>query len=129
MKMKILALCAVLFMACSAMHFVEPAAAVKMVDHGTKYYVMDHPKDIKVVWNAYQYNKNFMKINTVVYYKNHKGKYFKAYSYVTTIAKVTKSSVKVRSVDSSGYVFKYYKKTSLTAAQYYWRVYRSQCPI
>ena len=136
MKMKILALCAVLFITCSALHFVEPAAAAKMVDHGTKYYTIAHPNDTKFVWKTYQYkkhgklNNNFIKAIMTVYLKNSKGKYVENYKFITAISKINKSTLKLKDTvipyGDWGRTDYTYKKTSLTAAQYYWRVYRSQ---
>ena len=109
--------------------FVEPAAAVQVVDHGTHYFWFDNSK-MKMVWTTYQYNTNFLKTKAVIYYKyNNRGKYHLAWHEVITISKVTKSTVKIKDWTDSDFeppTTVNYKKTKLTAAQYYWKTYRSE---
>ncbi len=116
-----------LFMVFVGFQFAEPVIAVKVVDHGTKCGKGMDDMDVKINWKTYQYNNNFMKTYDTVY-SEYKGKYYLAWHDVTTIAKVTKSSVKITEWTDSelcpGTTVKY-SKTSLTAARYYWRVYRS----
>ena len=125
----------VLFMIFVGFQFAEPAAAVKVVDHGTKYgWSGQDDAWVKVTWKTYQYNNNFLKIYRTFYYYNHKTKKYNPRLPDTfTLAKVTKSNVKITdktnqnelgpdtSVD--------YRKTKLTAARYYWRVFRHEITV
>ncbi len=114
----------VLFMIFASFQLAAPASAAKVVDHGTKYSYWDDP--VKFVWKTYQYNNNFVKVYATLYYKS-KGKYVKGWNYVATIAKVTPTTVKIREWNDGAdgpSVIVTYKKTSLTSAQYYWRLFR-----
>ena len=128
MDKKIMAL-SILFLAVFGLQFARPVAAVKVVDHGTHYFWLDNSK-MNMVWKTYQYNNNFLKTKALIYYKyNNKGKYHLAWHEVITIAKVTRSTVKIIDWTDSDFVPPTtvdYKKTKLTAAQYYWRIYRSK---
>jgi len=119
----------VLFMVFIGFQCAQPASAVKIVDQGTHYFWLDNSK-MKMVWKTYQYNNNFLKTKALIYYKyKNKGKYHLAWHEVITIAKVTKTTVKVRDWTDSDFVPPTtvdYRKTKLTAAQYYWRIYRSK---
>ena len=117
-----------LFVVFVGFQFAEPAAAVKVVDHGTKYGWDGQNGHTKVIWKTYQYNNNFLKAYTTHYVKDTRTKkYLFSYHETYTLAKVTKSSVKITDWTDSelcpGTTVSY-KKTKLTAAQYYWRVYR-----
>jgi hypothetical protein len=54
MNKNIFAVLMTLFVVFVGFQFAEPAAAVKVVDHGTKYYSAVE----KITWKAYQYQKN-----------------------------------------------------------------------
>ncbi len=124
MNKKIFAVLTVLFMA-SVAFGLGPASAAKVVDHGTKY--LDPAHHIKITWKTYQYNNNFLKMYKTAYYLNpYTKKYELNYNSVTTFKKVSKTSIKVEELRKqfvNPYNL-YYAKTKLTAAQYYWRVYK-----
>ena len=135
MNKNIFAILTVLFMVFVGLQFAEPAAAVKVVDHGTKY-VWDSQDNtwMKITWKAYQYeksgkiNNNFIKVYRTVYIKDPKTKKYVLDAHEThIIAKVTKNSVKI-TLKNYGELGKgttvYYDKTKLTAARYYWRIYK-----
>ena len=110
--------------------FAEPAAAAKIVDHGTKY---GSSGTDKITWSTYQYqhkgkiNNNFMKIYLNYWVKNSNNKYNIEFHEIFTIAKVTKNSTKI-TIRTYGFLVPgkevVYAKTKLTASQYYWRIYR-----
>ncbi len=119
-----------LFMVFVGFQLAEPAAAVKVVDHGTKY---GSSNDEKITWNAYQYqnkgkiNNNFIKIYLNYWVKNPKTKKYNIeFHEIDTITKVTKNSVKITTLcyATGGGKFVSYAKTKLTASQYYWRIFR-----
>ncbi len=119
-----------LFMVFVGFQFAEPAAAVKVVDHGTKYGWDGQNGYTKIVWKTYQYNNNFLKTYTTHYVKDTKTKkYLFSFHDTYTLAKVTKNSIKITDWTDSelcpGTTVSY-AKTKLTAAQYYWRVYRHE---
>ncbi len=123
----------VLFMFFVGFQLAEPAAAVKVADQGTKYAWNGQDGHIKLVWKTYQYNNNFLKTYVAKYLKNEKTKKYEYGDDEEFIfAKVTKNSVKITNVAellsdfSSDPVEITYKKTKLTGAQYYWRVFRPQ---
>ena len=118
----------VLFAVFAGFQFAEPAAAAKIVDHGTKYGWNGQDGYTKVTWKTYQYNNNFLKTYATYYVKDaYSKKYLFSYHETYTLAKVTKNSVKITDWTDSelcpGTTVSY-KKTKLTAAQFYWRVYR-----
>ena len=119
-----------LFIVFVGFQFAEPAAAVKVVDHGTKYGWDGQNGYTKIVWKTYQYNNNFLKTYTTHYVKDTKTKkYLFSFHDTYTLAKVTKKSIKITDWTDSelcpGTTVSY-AKTKLTAAQYYWRVYRHE---
>ncbi|MGB9980484.1 hypothetical protein [Methanobacterium sp.] len=129
MNKNIYLMLSVLFMVFVGFQFAEPAAAVKVVDHGSKCSWNGQDGWIKINWKTYQYNDNFLKTYTTLYLKNDKnGKYSKELSesenYV--LAKTAKNTLKVTSIWESlnDDVYVSRLKTKLTAAQYYWRVFR-----
>ena len=116
---------AVLFMVFVGFQFAGPASATTVVDHGTRYVgPTDH---YKIVWKTYQDNNNFLKMVSTAYYKNpYTKKYELNFNSVTTLTKVTKTSIKVKETRKQ-FINLYdihYDKTKLTAAQYYWRIFR-----
>ncbi len=134
MNKNILAALMVLFVVFVGFQFAEPAAAVKVVDHGTKYgwNGQDWTWD-KVTWKTYQYNNNFLKVYRTLYTKNPKTKKYVVKGHDSfAIAKVTRSSVKITNWSDLGIGpsknVQYYK-TKLTAAQYYWRTFRHEVTI
>jgi hypothetical protein len=133
MNKNIFMVLAVLFMVFVGLQFAEPAAAAKVVDHGTKYAWNGQDGYIKVTWKTYQYNNNFLKSYVAKYIKDSKTKRYEFgcdEEYV--FAKVTKNSIKITNIadwlvdfDQDPVQIGYYK-TKLTGAQYYWRVFRPQ---
>jgi hypothetical protein len=119
-----------LFVVFVGFQFAEPAAAVKVVDHGTKY-VWNGKEGgwMKITWKAYQYNNNYLKIYKKSYLKdpNTKKHYISVYEK-WVLTKTTKNSVKITDwlygsdIDPEKSVV--YDKTKLTAAQYYWRIFK-----
>lgn len=105
--------------------FAEPAAAVKVVDQGTRYVgPTDH---YKIAWKTYQYNNNFLKVVSTIYYKNpNTKKYELNFNSITTLQKITKNTLKYKETRKQfvNPVDLHYTKTKLTAAQYYWRIYK-----
>ncbi|PAV05393.1 hypothetical protein [Methanobacterium bryantii] len=131
MNKNILAAIITLFVVLVGFQFAEPAAAVKVVDHGTIQYSACE----KITWKAYQYqkngkiNNNFIKIYINYWTKNPKtNKYYIEIHEIDTIAKVTKNSVKITDWNDGvdGGTTVNYAKTKLTAAQYYWRVFKHE---
>ena len=125
MNKNIFLMLSVLFMVFVGFQFAEPAAAVKVVDHGTKY--IDSSHHVKVVWKTYQYNNNFLKVYTNHYYKNpNTKKYELNFNSVTTLKKIAKTTLKYEETRKQfvNPVDVHYEKTKLTAAQYYWRIYK-----
>ena len=119
-----------LFMVFIGFQAAAPAAAVKVIDHGTHYFTYEN-SNMKEVWKTYQYNNNFIKEYALFYYKK-TGKYHFAFHEVTTITKVNKSTVKIKEWTDSIFVpgsDTRYAKTKLTSAQYYWRTYRPEMLI
>ena len=119
------------------LQFAEPASAAKVVDHGTNYVWSGQGHTwIKTTWKAYQYqykkngkiNNNFIKIYCTSYAKiPETKKYGYSCKDTYTITKVAKNIIKITDWTDSelcpGTTVSY-KKTKLTAAQYYWRIYR-----
>lgn len=129
MDKKIIPILTVLFMLFVGFQFAEPAAAVKVVDHGVSY-KWDKTQGMwrQNTWTTYQYNNNFMKTVVITRWK-FDSKYTYGYKNTITLAKVSKDTIKIRDVQDimDPYVYSLnYKKTKLTAAQYYWRVYRTK---
>ena len=107
--------------------FAEPAAAVKVVDHGTNVGWDNQIGWSKMTWKTYQYNNNFVKSYSTCYVKKH-DKYVFGYSEVLTLAKVSKSTIKITDwvhiVNTKPMTIITLEKTKLNAAQYYWREIR-----
>ena len=123
-----------LFIVFVGLQFAEPATAAKVVDHG-----INHewdPQDgvwVKITWKTYQYNNNYIKTYSTVYTKKPKAKkYVLEWHETSTLAKVTKNSIKeTYRLDSKICPNKgvFYDKTKLTAAQYYWRIFRHEITV
>jgi len=129
MNKSVFMMLSVLFMVFVGFQFAEPAAAVKVVDHGTKYgWDGQDNAWMKTTWKTYQYNNNHLKIYEAVYLKYPKTKKYVLFmNQKWVLTKVTKNSVKIRhwlygGIGPAKGVF--YDKTKLTTAQYYWRVFR-----
>ncbi len=130
--MKIIALLAVLFIACSALHFVEPTSAASakkgyLIDHGTTYFQDEtQPKFYKFTWKTYWNTKNRRTVKTIQYVKvNKKWKVLATGSEI--IYKVSKTKMKhvYTSHTSSGTIKGvWYDKTKLNTRNYYWKVLR-----
>ncbi len=123
-----------LFVVFVGFQFAEPAAAAKVVDHGTTYgWDAQDGAWAKITWKTYQYNNNFLKTYRTFYTKNPKTKKYVLNSHESfTLAKVTKNSIKETYRSDAGVgpaknVF--YYKTKLTAAQYYWRVFKHEITV
>jgi hypothetical protein len=113
-----------------SLQIAEPVAAVKVVDHGTKVTYDNDLGWMKIVWKTYQYNNNYLKMHVKYYFKQN-GKYVLDESDNITLAKITKSKIKITinalSVDNiGGKPGVTYRKTELNAAHYYWREFRSE---
>ena len=122
MDKKIFIALSLLFMVFVGFQFTAPVSAVKVVDHGTKYGYDNMYGWMKLKWTTYQYNNNFLKTPVKIYVKQN-GKYVYMNTLTFTVAKVTKNSVKrINQQGKDKYVD--YVKTKLTAARYYWRIYR-----
>ena len=129
MNKNILAALMTLFVVFVGFQFAEPAAAVKVVDHGTKYgWDGQDGAWAKITWKTYQYNNNYLKTYQKVYLKYPKTKKYVLFmSEKWVITKVTKNSVKIKHWlyggigPAKGVI---YDKTKLTGAQYYWRIFR-----
>ena len=117
-----------LFVVFVGFQFAEPATAVKVVDHGNTIGWDTQIGWSKMTWKTYQYNNNFVKSYSTCYVKKH-GKYVFGYSEVFTLAKVTKSTIKITDwvhiANTKPMTIITHKKTKLTAAQYYWREIRT----
>ena len=127
MNKNIFLACAVLFMVVVGFQITEPVAAVNVVDHFTKYQPDSQYGDIKMVITTYQYNNNYLKIKTAVYKKSG-AKYVFWENWWTSLTKISKTKLRINdwpTIDGPS-VKTHYVTTSLTAAQYYWRVYKAQ---
>lgn len=127
MKMKILALFAVFFIAATALSFAEPASAAQkgyLIDQGTKYFkdAGDGGQD-KITWKTYWYSTNSRKVVRTIYFKNDAGKWVNGGSSVFTMHKVSKNKLKMVTACGS-YKQTSYIKTKKTTRQYYWYVFR-----
>jgi hypothetical protein len=117
----------VLFMAIISFYIAEPAAAVNVVDHFVKYQTDSQYGDIKMVTTTYQYSNNYLKIKTEVYKKSGNNYIFWE-NWWASLTKVSNTKLKINNwptIDGPN-VDTHYVTTSLTAAQYYWRVYKAQ---
>jgi len=129
MKIKIVALLAVLFIACSALHFVEPTAAAQKVykiDQGTKYFYDGQNGYQKITWKTYWYSKNTRQIVRNYYVKD-QGKWLFKYTNSVIMKKVSKTTMKIRNYNqplAPSIVTLYYVKTKLDTRNYYWKVFR-----
>ena len=118
---------AVLFVCALALQTVEPVAAAKIVDKQVKFvtdnqYVTGHGKE---VFTVYQYNKNNLWLNWKVYQKV--GNKYKLVTQAwTQLKKTNKNTLRIKDQLIEGGWSSKYINTKLTAAQYYWRVYRIQ---
>lgn len=124
MNKKIFAVLTVLFMA-SVAFGLGTVSAAKVVDHGTRY--VDSAHHIKLDYTTYQYNNNFLKMYTTAYYQNpYTKKYELNYNSVITFNKVSKTTLKFEETRKQflNPFDLHYAKTKLTAAQYYWRVFK-----
>lgn len=127
MNKNISVICAVLFMVVISFQIAEPVAAVKVVDHFVKYQPDSQYGDIKKITTTYQYNNNYLKIKTEVYKKSG-NKYVFWENWWTNLTKVSNTKLRIDNwptIDGPS-VDTHYITTSLTAAQYYWRIYRVQ---
>ena len=85
---------------------------------------------MKTTWKTYQYDNNHLKVYETVYLKYPKTKEYVLFMHQKwVLTKVTKNSVKIRywlygGIGPAKGVF--YDKTKLTAAQYYWRMFRHE---
>lgn len=132
MDKKIFMALSMLFMVCAGFSLAGPVAAAKVVDHGTEYGWSGQNGWMKITWTTSQLyksgkiNNNFIKSYATYYFKDH-GKYVLGWHEKVTIAKVAKNTVKITDWSDSELgpgTTVTYAKTKLTAAQYYWRVYR-----
>lgn len=138
MKIKILAICTVLVIFCSLMHFVEPTAATSnqkgyLIDHGTKYYV-DHYTDenkhyiqkFKVTWKTYWYSKNLRKVFKKYYAKKNGKKWVFSWKETNIINKVSKNKIKLTCIlyGSGTNNCTIYLKTKMSTRNFYWKIYR-----
>ena len=127
MKMKILALLAVFFIAATALSFAQPASAAQkgyLIDHGTKYFNDDGDgSQDKITWKTYWYSTNSRKVVRTFYFKNDAGKWVNCGSDVFTMKKVSKNKLKLVTVSGS-YKQTSYIKTHRTTRNYYWYVFR-----
>lgn len=125
MKMKILALLAVLFIACSALHLVESSNAAPtkkgyLIDHGTIYGIDDEEHSYKCVWKTYWYSKNTRKVVRHFYCYGGRN-----YQENLILEKVSKNKMKVRwdYIDYDSHSFDvFYVKTKLSTRAFYWKI-------
>ena len=118
----------VLFIVFLGLQVAEPVAAVKVVDKFTRYApINSQDSGAKKVFTLYQYNKNYLKIKEVMRRWNPKTKKY-GHPFVkwsAVIKKVSKTKLKISEWEACSGSYKEYIKTHLTAARYYWRVYRA----
>lgn len=131
-KLNILALFAVLFVACSALHLVESSAAATpkgyLIDHGTGYSYDIAENPYKYTWETYWYSKNTRKIVVQDYEKEH-GKFIPGFKKVVIFKKVSKTKMKMRVsffLESKKPYFERvgYVNTKLNTRNFYWKVVR-----
>jgi hypothetical protein len=102
----------------------EPASAVKVVDYNVKYVKnTQHVTDGKYTWTTFQYNRNNLWIRWRVYEKIN-GKYVYRFQSWTQLKKISRTTLRIKE-QALEFGWQYeYKHTHLTAARYYWRIYR-----
>lgn len=104
----------------------EPVTACKVVDYRVKYINQDTQYITgqgKYTWTVYQYSNNNLWIRWRVYQKTGT-KYVRVAQSWIQLKKISKNTLRIKeSAIDVGYVYSY-KNTKLTAAKYYWRVYR-----
>lgn len=132
-KLNILALFAVLFVACSALHLVEPSAAATpkgyLIDHGTKYTEDIEGNPYKYTWETYWYSKNTRKI-VVKNYNIEKSKFVLGETKVIIFKKVSKTKMKEKVTlyygkEKKPYLDRIaYVNTKLNTRNFYWKVVR-----
>ncbi len=122
---------AVLFMVFVSFQVAQPAAAVKVVDSGTKYINSGQSGPMKVIWKTYA-SSDSTKTYDAWYVKDNgkwSGKWIISWHDVNVIQKIAPNAIKVKEYTdnelSPGTTITYHK-TPVTALQYYWRVERSK---
>lgn len=136
MDRKVFTVLTVLFMVFVGLQLASPVSAAKLVDN---YSMSKYDKYTnswyKTTWKAYQYykngklNNNFVKIYRTGYVKHSKSKKYVAEDTdILIIAKISKSTVKITWIFDSKKDISY-EKTGLTAARYYWRVFRPEFDV
>ena len=139
MNRKIVTALTVFFMFFAAVGLAGSVSAAKMVDHGTKIKYDQELGWMKIAWTTYQYkykkngkiNNNYVKMNVKYYFKQTNGKYKLVEIDDITLAKVTKSTIKITIRAHNPGEKPYgpgitYRTTNLNAAKYYWREFRSE---
>ncbi len=130
----------VLFMVFIGLQFATAVSAAKIVDQGTKYSWDGQNGWTKSTWKTYQYRYSNGKINNnfiISYIKRYAkgdgkpdvkaGKYIFSFNERISIANVSANAVKITdwtNCELGPGTTVTYDKTKLTAARYYWRVYR-----
>jgi hypothetical protein len=140
MKLGFLALFAVLFFCCSALHFVEPAAAVSdkkviLIDEYT--YSSESPENefvppekwqyAKYTLKTYKYNGNLLKTIVAQYTKKGQGEWKVFSKDVFVFKRTSKQKIKVshtEDLSDAHYSDVSFKKTKLSVTNYYWKVFR-----
>ena len=138
MKRNIVLVAAIVTMFVFGLQIVEPVAAAKVVDQGNKKVYDGDLGWMKIAWTTYQYkknsktNNNFVKTHVKYYFKQPNGKYELREIQDITLAKTTKSTIKItiRALHPGekpiGHPGVTYRTTNLTVAQYWWKEFRSE---
>ena len=133
MRKNILLIAAILSMFVFSLQVAEPAAAAswKVVDHGSFKFKDSNNSMDTFKWTTYQKGVNYVELMGYAYYPKPK---ISLYYYIY-LQKVSKTKIKITGKiisKNSNIGFRYsqglgthYGYTKLTAAQYYWRIFRS----
>ena len=118
---------AVLVIAFTGFQMAEPAAAVKAVDHFTRYQPDSQYGNIKMVTTTQQYNKDYLTVKTAVYKKTGT-KYVFWQNWGASLKKVSNTRLQINEWPTleGPKIETHYVTTKLTAVKYYWKVYRAQ---
>jgi len=120
MKKNIGLLSVILFMLVISLQAVEPVAAAKLVDHGT---IKGTDHDVgyyKYSWVTYQKGTSYVKTSWYLYF----GVIKDSSKETFILQKVSKTKLKITKYMDGTKLVTEYHYTKLTAAQYYWRVFR-----
>ncbi len=121
MRKNIVLIAGLLFVCFVGLQAAQPVAAAKLVDHGAIKGTDPDYGYYKVSWFTYQTGTNYVKTNVFSYWAFCDD----TTKMTVTLKKVSKTKIKMTMYDSDlKRSYTTYGYTKLTAAKYYWRVFR-----